>query len=157
MAQQVTNPGNVRIHIDNQPFDLPSCITGAALYALCTSDDEDFQLFREDDDTQQEIAISNDESEIQLAAESRFRTGRCRDRVFRIIVNAERKKVTKRMLTFDEVVRLAFPNPPSGPYIVFTVTFKRAAGPSNSGSLLPGDSVKIKNGTIFSVTVTDKS
>lgn len=157
MAQQITTPGDIRIHIDDKPFDLPSCITGASLYALCSVDNEEFELYREGDDDLEDTAIPNDDSEIQLAADSRFRTGRCRDRVFRIIVNAERKKVSKRVLTFDEVVRLAFPNPPSGPYIVFTVTFKRAAGPTSSGSLLPGDSVKIKNGTIFSVTVTDKS
>ena len=157
MAQQITTPGDVRIHIDDRPFDLPSCTTGASLYSLCSFDDEDFELYREGDDDQDDFAIPNDDSEIQVAADSRFRTGRCRDRIFRIIVNAERRKVSKRVLTFDEVVRLAFPDPPSGPYIVFTVTFKKAAGPTNSGSLLPGDSVKIKNGTIFSVTVTDKS
>jgi len=157
MAQQTTTPGDIRIHIDDRPFDMPSRTSGASLYALCSIDDEDFELYRESDDDREDAVIPNDDSEIWLAADSRFRTGRCRDRVFRIIVNAERKKVTKRLLTFDEVVRLAFANPPSGPYIVFTVTFKRAAGPNSSGSLLPGDSIKIKNGTIFSVTVTDKS
>ena len=157
MTQQITNSGNVRIHIDDRSFELPPCTTGASLYALCSSDDEDFELYREVEDGQEGATVPNDNTEVQLDEESRFRTGKCRERVFRIIVNAERKEAAKRMLTFEDVVRLAFPDPPSGLYIVFTVTFKKAAGPTSSGSLLPGDSVKIKNGTIFSVTVTDKS
>jgi hypothetical protein len=79
------------------------------------------------------------------------------DKTFKIIVNAERKEVTKKILTFHDVVELAFPNPQTGPLIVYTVTYKKAVAPQHQGTLIEGGKVEIKNGTIFNVTKTDKS
>lgn len=76
---------------------------------------------------------------------------------FTIIVNAREKKVTTNELSYEEVVNLAYnDNPPSGPGIVITVTFRNAAG-HEQGSLAAGQSVEIRNGTIFDVTATNKS
>ena len=63
----------------------------------------------------------------------------------------------KDVLTFDEVVALAFPNPDKGPNIVYTVTFRRGQGDKPQGTLVEGESVKVKDGMIFDVTATDKS
>lgn len=76
---------------------------------------------------------------------------------FTIIVNGREKVVTKDELSFDEIVALAFDNPPTGPYIVFTITYRRGHGHKPEGTLLPGETVKIKEGMIFNVTATDKS
>lgn len=76
----------------------------------------------------------------------------------RIIVNGERKQVETHELSFDEIVSLAYNgNPPVGPNWVFTVTYRRAEGKKHEGSLSKGQTVKIKEGTIFDVTATDKS
>jgi hypothetical protein len=72
-----------------------------------------------------------------------------------IIVNGRERTVGKEV-SFEEVVELAFPGSPTGPNIVYTVAYRRAAG-NRSGDLLPGGSVKVKQGTIFDVTQTDKS
>ena len=74
-----------------------------------------------------------------------------------IIVNGREKVVDKKELSFSEIIALAFENPPTGPNFVFTVTFRRGHGHKPEGTLLPGETVKIKKGMIFNVTATDKS
>lgn len=76
---------------------------------------------------------------------------------FTIIVNGQQKHVTSKELSFDDVVRLAFDNPPSGPNIVFTITYRRAEGNKPEGTLTKDESVKAKEGMIFDVRATDKS
>lgn len=75
-----------------------------------------------------------------------------------IIVNGREKTVPKNDdLTFNELVVLAFDNPPSGENIVFTITYRKGHGNKPEGSLAEGESVKAKDGMIFNVTPTDKS
>lgn len=73
-----------------------------------------------------------------------------------IVVNGRKKEFTGATITFEQVVKLAFDAPPQGPNIMFTVTYKHGYGESE-GSMLPGDSVKVKAGMVFNVTATDKS
>ncbi len=73
---------------------------------------------------------------------------------FTIIVNGRKKVVTAKEISFAEVVALA--NLPTGPNIVFTVTYRRGDG-DKEGTMVEGDTVKIKDGMIFNVTATDKS
>ena len=74
----------------------------------------------------------------------------------RIIVNGEPKTVESDVVSYDEVVKLAYPAPPA-PNTRFTVTFRNAKEPKE-GSLAPGGSVEVKkDGTIFNVKATGKS
>lgn len=76
---------------------------------------------------------------------------------FTIIVNAREKKVTTEELSYDQVVALAFNNnPPTGPNVLITVTYRNAAE-EKQGTLSPEQSVEVKNGTIFNVKATDRS
>ena len=79
------------------------------------------------------------------------------DKEFTITVNGRQKVVTEKELSFEQIVALAFDNPPTGPNIVFTITYRRGEGNKPEGTLLPGEKVKIKDGMIFNVTATDKS
>ena len=80
-----------------------------------------------------------------------------------IIVNARKRVIPSSELSpdgeisFDQVVKLAFDPPPSGPDIVFTVSFRNGAGRPPEGSLVAGKSVKVQDGTVFNVSFTDKS
>lgn len=74
-----------------------------------------------------------------------------------IYVNTKPKTVEKDEITFEEIVKLAYDNPPSGPNWVFTVTYHRGQGNKPEGSLRQGESVKVKDGMVFDVTATDKS
>lgn len=73
-----------------------------------------------------------------------------------ITVNTREKIVSKDDLSFDEIVGLAFDPVPAGPNMLLTVTYHRGQG-NKSGDVLPGGSVKVKNGMAFDVTATDLS
>lgn len=62
----------------------------------------------------------------------------------------------KDEISFDEVVALAYPNTPTGGNIAFSVMYERGQGTSG-GTLVPGESVKVKDGMRFDVTATDRS
>lgn len=73
-----------------------------------------------------------------------------------IVVNARPKAVSGSEVTFEQIVQLAFPGS-HNPNSVFSITYRKAASTPPEGELGTGGSVKIKQGTIFNVTRTDKS
>lgn len=75
-----------------------------------------------------------------------------------IIVNTREHAVDKnKEISFEEVVSLAYDgNPPSGPNLEFTVMYRRGEG-NKDGSLMAGQSVKVKDRMVFSVSATDRS
>jgi len=80
-----------------------------------------------------------------------------REKTFHIIVNTRPKDVTQEVLTFEEISKIAFPTPDGIQNPIFTVTFKDADQKQLSGTLVAGESVRIKNGTNFNVTRTGQS
>jgi hypothetical protein len=72
---------------------------------------------------------------------------------FRIVVNGELKSVYQEVLTYEEVVQLAFPDPGDK---IYSVTFEKARHP-HEGELLQGQHVEIENGTEFDVEPTGRS
>jgi hypothetical protein len=74
---------------------------------------------------------------------------------YTIVVNGREKVVVTKELSFAEVVALS--GLPSGPNTVFTVTYRRGQGHKPEGTLVAGESVKVKDGMIFNVTATNKS
>lgn len=72
------------------------------------------------------------------------------------IVNGREKTVTKKELSFAEIVKLAFENPPFGDNTAYTVTYRKGED-GKAGSVVEGGTVKVKDGTIFNVSATDKS
>jgi Multiubiquitin len=77
-------------------------------------------------------------------------------RKFTIHVNSRERKVDTDELTYDQVVALAFNPVPTGPDVYFAVTYRDAAG-DKSGTLDEGQSVKIKDGTVFDVVRANRS
>ena len=76
---------------------------------------------------------------------------------FKIIVNGREKIVTQHELSYVAVVRLAFESPQFDENVVYTVTYKRGPDHKPEGTMVDGDTVKVKPGMIFNVTRTDKS
>ena len=76
------------------------------------------------------------------------------EKKYKIVVNGVPTTVEEEVLSFDEVVRLAFPEP--NPETIYSVTFEKAKEPKE-GELLPGQSVTIKEGTEFDVDDTGRS
>ena len=73
------------------------------------------------------------------------------------MINGRKTEVPKEELTFDDLVGLAFEDPPTGPFICFTITYRRGRGGRRGGSLVEGESIKPRRGMIFNVSFTDKS
>ena len=80
-----------------------------------------------------------------------------------IVVNGRQRSLSSNTLSsdgeisFEEIVKLAFDPPPSGPGIVFTMSYRNGAGRPPDGRLVAGQSGKVKDGTVFNVSFTDKS
>ena len=81
----------------------------------------------------------------------------------KIIVNAREKVIpvgelsVNGELTFTQAVNLAYDQQPSGPDIVFTVSYRDGAGRPPEGRLVEGRGTKIQDGTVFIVSFTDRS
>jgi hypothetical protein len=76
---------------------------------------------------------------------------------YTIIINAREHKISEDQVSFDDVIRMAFGEVSSDPNVAYTVTYKRGQGNKPEGSMVKGDSVKIKEGMIFNATSTNKS
>lgn len=80
-----------------------------------------------------------------------------RPREYEIIVNGRKRTVATEVVTFEQAVSLAFDQVPSGPNVLITVSYRHAHQKPAEGTLAAGAGVHVKNGTVFSVTATDKS
>lgn len=74
---------------------------------------------------------------------------------FTIVINGREYEVAEHEISFEQLVALAFPSPAPGD--THTVTYRKANGNKPEGTLMPGGTVKVKDGTIFNVTETHKS
>jgi hypothetical protein len=73
-----------------------------------------------------------------------------------VVINGRNVEVSEDELTFDRVVELS--GLPTGPNIVFTITYRRGHGQKPEGSMVEdGEPVKVKDGMIFNVSPTDRS
>ena len=84
-------------------------------------------------------------------------TSKDADKGFDIIIDGTGFHVPTDEVSFDEVVDLAFPDGGRGPLITYTVNFYNGAGRPPEGKLTEGQKAKVKDGTVFNVTRTDRS
>lgn len=70
-----------------------------------------------------------------------------------IVVNGKQRTVTEKTISYEQVVRLAFPE---GPFdILFTVAYANPHG--KDGTLAPGQDTHVKEGMSFNVVKTNRS
>jgi len=74
-----------------------------------------------------------------------------------VVVNGRHKEVAKTELTFDDVVALAYDPVPTDENTLFTISYRRGEGSKPEGKLIPGDTVKVKDGMVFNVSATVRS
>jgi hypothetical protein len=147
---------HVRIHIDQRAYESPNPTTGEELYKLGQVQ-PGYELFREVKGDREDSAVPNEPEPIHLREDEHFHSGPAQPKKFTIIVNGQKKVVTTRAVTFDEIVKLAFPAPPQGSNILYTVSYEDGPHVNLQGSMKEGQTVKVKDGMIFNVTATDKS
>ncbi len=142
----------VRISIDRETYDAPHSISGAALYEMAEIEGHE-EIFREVNGEHDDELINREAAEVRLTNGEHFYSQKAID----IVVNAEPEHVVKRRLSFLDVVKLAYPTPPPGANLIYTITYHRGPNHHPKGTLVAGQTVKIKEGMIFNVTATDKS
>lgn len=75
-----------------------------------------------------------------------------------IIVNGRPKEFEGKVISFGQVVSLAFDNPPHGTETIFSVTYRKSANEHRpDGVMVEGDVIKVKKGTTFNVSATNRS
>jgi hypothetical protein len=144
----------VRIHIDQHRYESPNPTTGTALYALGKVA-AGLELYRKVSGNRKDEPVENGPEIVHLHEDDHFHSGPAK--TYTIYVNGQKKVVTTKTLTFDQVVKLAYPTPPTGQNILYTVSYEDGPPANPQGSLTEGGTVKLKNGMIFNVTATDKS
>jgi len=142
----------VRIHIDREAYKSPNPTSGEALYKLA-SIPQHRELFREVSGDHEDELIPRDGTTVHLKENEHFYS----QKTVTVLVNGEPHETTETRLSFDEVVKIAYPTPPSGEVIEFTVTYRNGPPANPKGTLTAGHSVKLKNKMIFDVTPTDRS
>jgi|ERR1022692_2128337 hypothetical protein len=148
------NEHQVRIHIDQHRHESPNPTTGAALYALGKVA-ANLELYREVIGDREDKPIDNSPEIIHLRDDEHFHSGA--PKTYTVYINGQEKVLTSKTVTFEQLVALAFPTPPTGPNILFTISYEDGPHANPMGSLMPGGKVQVKEGMIFNVTPTDKS
>jgi hypothetical protein len=154
MSIEIATSHGVRIHLDQHPYHSPNPTTGAALYQLGHVP-AGYALFKEVNGNREDTQIPNDEHAIRVYQDDHFHSAERPDKTVHIVVNGALKDWHERKISYDEVVKLAFPDGPFGGDIRYSVAWTKSDG--QEGSLRPGHSVNVTEGMQFDVANTDKS
>ena len=141
----------VRIHIDRVAYESPNPTTGEALYALADIPKHE-KLYREVEGDAEDEMIPRDETLVHLTVDEHFYS----QKVFEILVNGDDHEIDTKEITYARVVELYLGSggKPSNEYLV-----KYSHGPAEnpSGTLAPGQKVRVKDGMRFRVAGTGES
>ncbi|HTU50885.1 MAG TPA: multiubiquitin domain-containing protein [Acidobacteriaceae bacterium] len=145
-------PHRVRIFIDREVYDSPTPTTGEGLYELGHIAHHR-ELFREATGDHEDRVVPRNAVVIDLSGDDHFYS----QKAVTILVNGEPHEETETRISFEAVVKIAYPVPPGGTCVEYTVTYRNGPPANPKGSLTAGHSVKIQNRMIFDVTPTDRS
>jgi len=141
----------VHIQLDRKVYESPNPTTGAALYMLGHVAPR--KLYREVDGNHEDEFIPEEAAMVHIKEDQHFYS----QIEFTVIVNAQKKVVMDDVLTYNELISLAFSNPPTGSNVTFTISYRNGPQSNPEGTVVEGRSVRVKDGMIFNVTSTDKS
>jgi hypothetical protein len=154
MNQEVKHAHVVRIHIDEQLYESPAPTTGAALYLLARIA-TGLQLFKEGHGHEEDSPIANDGTTVELKNGDHFRSGKPEPAGTTIYVNTEPVVWDRPQISYDELVKLAFPEGPFEGHVRYSITWTKPDG--SEGAVLKGGKIKVVDGMKFDVRNTDKS
>lgn len=150
------NRQKVRVHIDGRPLELPSPISGEALYTAVHVPEGEV-LYREVTGDREDELVPKDSPSVTLTQDEHLYPAHPHKVEHVIIVNARRKTVTGKKIFFERVVKLAFPEAQPSPQTVYTVAYSNGPPRNREGKMVPGQTVKIQDGMVFDVTETSRS
>ena len=141
----------VRIHIDRVAYESPNPTTGEALYALADIPRHE-KLYRQVEGDAEDEMIPRDETVVHLTVDEHFYS----QKVFEFFNDTATTEIYTKEITYARVVELYLGSggKPSNEYLV-----KYSHGPAEnpSGTLAPGQKVRVKDGMRFRVAGTGES
>lgn len=146
----------VRVHINGRPLELPNPLSGAALYAAAHVPEGEV-LYREVTGDREDELLSKELPNVALVQDEHLYSAHPHKIEHVIIVNARRKTVSGRKVSFAQIVKLAFPDGPPSQQTIYTVAYSNGPPRNPEGKLVAGQTVKIRDGMIFDVTETSRS
>jgi multiubiquitin len=151
----IKGSGTDRFIVDGLNLEWPrKVITGQTIKCLVGKDTDDVELVLEREDKPDKVIDDDDEVRLGGPEVEIFKTRAVR---VTIIVNTRERPWAKKKISFEELVAIAFPVPPAGQCIVYTVTFFDGPPHRPEGTLTEHESVKVVDRMVFSVKFTDKS
>lgn len=156
----IKGDGTDKFVIDGLSLEWPrKALSGAQIKWLIGKGDDDVELVLERQDRPDQVIEDEDEVRVGAAGVEKLYTRPAKFDVT-IIVNLNKKPWNKRKISFDEVVKLAYPVPPPsapGQELVFTVGYFDGPPAHPQGSLVQGQSVRVRDEMAFDVKFTNKS
>jgi hypothetical protein len=147
----------VRIHVDGKPYESPTPTPGADLYELAGVR-EGRALYKEVTGNEEDKLVLIQAPHVHLTQDEHFHTEELPAHLYLIYVNTEPFFIRHHEVSFEDVVKLAFPEPPTGTDPAFTVSYEHAASEPHHDDMTPGQMVKVKkHGTMFDVAHTNRS
>lgn len=151
----IKGDGTERFFVDGLSLEWPiDTVTGLTVKRLVGKDTDDIELVLEREDAPDKVIDDDEQVRIGKRGVEMFKTRRVK---VTIIVNTRAREWTKKRISFEELVAIAYPVPPSGQCIVYTVTYFDGPPHKPEGTLTAGQSVKVVDRMAFSVKFTDKS
>ncbi|MBI5066932.1 MAG: multiubiquitin domain-containing protein [Deltaproteobacteria bacterium] len=74
-----------------------------------------------------------------------------------VFVNSRPKTVSEKEISYAEIVKLAFADAFQNPNTLYTVTYRYADGDKRGGSMVEGDTIKVKKEMQFNVQFSTRS
>jgi Multiubiquitin len=130
-------------------------IKGSELYKLANISN-DLAVFVEVRGGEDKLVSPEEAIDLTAPGIERFITAPRPTHEIEIIVNSRSRVVSGPSVTFEQIVQIAFPGTHS-PTSVFSITYRKTSSTPPEGELGAGGVIKIKKGSIFNVTQTDKS
>ena len=141
----------LRIHINREVFQSPNPTTGEALYVLADIAKHE-KLYREVEGDAEDERIARDETVIHLTQDAHFYSQKSVD----ILVNGDEHEIDTNEINYARVVEL-YLGSGGKPSNEFLVKYSHGPAENPSGTLAPGQKVKVKDDMRFRVAGTGES
>jgi len=144
-----------RFFLDERAFDWgASHISGGTIKRLAGVPSETTDLWLDAAYSNDRLIDNKEMVDLASPGAERFITRTIR---ITIKVNSSEREVDHRVLTYWEVVKLAYPEATPSDQIIYSIDYASGPRQNPNGSFVEGQSVTVKEGMKFYVTPTDKS
>ncbi len=145
------------VNIDDKEYQVDEIfMTPLELLDVAKIDSDSHYLIEVRNDGDEITYRKDPEHKITISESSKFYSKEFK-KIEYIVVNTDNKPWTKKTITYDEVVELAYGQVSNDPKVLYTITYTKGVPSKPSGTLVKGGEIKVKNKMIFNVTQANQS